>query len=194
MRSLIVMLALSPVVVAQQEACVKIINVNGAASGTVVGYDGKKSYILTNKHVAPDASKKCWIIRDGELTATTFIKAHAEVDLALLSVDAKLSIAALADVDVTESDSVRHYGSATGPQKGIATGLITYVHTRYKSISGDFFSVPGDSGAGLFNAKGSLVGVLFARNGPPDMPYAKNNYPVAVRLADVKEFVKGYVK
>lgn len=193
MRSLLAVLFLSSVVVAQEESCVKIINVNGSASGTVIAVNGDTSYILTNRHVAPDANKRCWIIRNGQLTDTTFIKAHAELDVALLSVKAKLKAATLAESDAGEGDEVKHYGSATGPQKGKATGVVTFVG-GVKVSSGSYFNVPGDSGSGLFNAKGQLVGVFYARLGPPEMPYAANNYPIAVRLSDVKEFVKELVK
>lgn len=193
MRSLLVLLCLSSVVVAQEASCVKIINVNGSASGTVFAVKGDTSYILTNRHVAPDANKRCWIIKDGQLTPTTFIKAHAELDVAVLSVQAKLTAAVLAESDAGEGEEVKHYGSSTGPQKGKATGVVTF-SGGVKVSAGNYFSVPGDSGSGLFNAKGHLVGVMYARLGPPEMPYAANNYPVAVRLSDVKEFVKDLLK
>jgi len=190
MRSLFVLVCLSSVVVAQEASCVKIINVNGSASGTVFAVKGDTSYILTNRHVA---NKRCWLIKNGELLDTTLVKSHAELDVAVLSVQAKLTVTVFADSDVTDGDEVKHYGSATGPQKGKATGVTTFGGGT-KATSGDYFSVPGDSGSGLFNSKGQLVGVFYARLGPPEMPYSAKNYPVAVRLADVKEFVKELVK
>lgn len=175
---------------AQEKSCVSVVTIHGAGSGTVVAKDGETRYVLTNKHVVSATDKKVWVIYDRKRYDAKFIKAHPDVDLALVSVQIDAEPVVLAATEPKEGDEIKHFGKATGPQEGKVTGWTNFQSSDGVVMDSSVFSVPGDSGAGLFNSKGQLVSVHYGRKGPPE----GETVAISVRLSNVRAFLKEYAK
>ena len=189
MKTLLIFLLLSSQAFAfdTPKSAVSVAVATGGGSGTVVSSNGGVSHILTCKHII-DKDQTCFVIKNGNTYRAKFIKAHKYLDLSLLEVNDILPTAVIATSEVEQGMSVRHFGRATGPQKGFVLPSVTYIVNGENVISSvsDFLIVPGDSGAGVFNNKGEFVGVIHSRQGFPQ-EFGNANY---VRLSDVKEFLK----
>lgn len=181
-----------PIIKAEQRhdiSCVSVVTTGGSGSGTVVLRDGDKAVILTNKHVVLDEDKKVedklWVLKDGKRYNATVIKVHEKSDIALVSATISLPAVTIATVKPLKGDKIRHFGKATGPQEGTVDGWTEFVYEGM-AMNSLIFSVPGDSGAGIFNEKGQLVGVHFGRRGRP-----KDDDPIAfsVSLEVVRKFL-----
>jgi Trypsin-like serine proteases, typically periplasmic, contain C-terminal PDZ domain len=192
-RVLIVLALAAPLFAQEKSSAVRVATLGGAGSGTVVARDGETAYILTNKHVAIDENQQVeshfWIISDGKRYPASFVKMHRVNDLALLSAKIDLPAVTLADADPKEGDTVKHNGQATGPQEGKVVEWTKFV-VEGPTLTSTMFSTHGDSGAGVFNADGKLVGCFYGSKGPrtPD------RLAIAVRLEVVRDFLKGVGK
>jgi S1-C subfamily serine protease len=135
----------------------------GIGSGTVIARKGKTALILTNNHVVEDAPKgrKIYIFYNGEKFIGKLHTLSADpkhVDLALVVADLDCPAVEIATDEVRLGDAVRHFGHATGPQKGkVIEG--TPFNGRAPSINSNMLSFSGDSGAGVFDSKNRLVAV-----------------------------------
>ncbi len=142
-------------------SCVSVIRRDGAGSGTVVQSSTGRSLVITCRHVCPDAGK-VWVVAsvDGKQKRleARWLGVSATHDLALLSVDTALTAATIADANPDIGDTVTHYGRASGPQSGLVSEHKVYAD-RTVDIQTEMLAVQGDSGAGVFNAKGHLFGV-----------------------------------
>lgn len=178
---------------AQEKSCVAVLTIHGAGSGTCIAHDGTHGVFLTNKHVI-DKDEKVWILHEGKRYPATFLKAHASADLAVVRAAVAVPAAPLAATEPAVGSAVRHFGRATGTtwgQSGKVTGLTKFVSPDGTVLNSDLFSIPGDSGAALFNAQGQIVAVHYAVLGDPA---AEERKTAAVRLESIKDFVKPYVK
>lgn len=165
-------------------------------SGTVIAKNDDSYYVLTNKHVVSAMDKRVYVLYKGKRYNAQFVKSHTDVDLTLVLVkfDVDAPVVILAESEPKEGDYVKHYGKATGFQEGKMIGWTNFATSDGMSMNSKIFSVPGDSGSGMFNKDGQLVAVHYARKGPVDDPDADDNCAIAVRLSKVKELVKEFVK
>lgn len=146
--------------------------VKGAGSGVIISEDG---YIITNNHVIEDANSVTVTLRDGKTSYTAaVIGSDSDNDIALLKVDAEgLSPATFGDSStLAVGDYVVAIGNPLGELGGTVTDGIISALTRDVTIDGQNMTLlqtnaqisPGNSGGGLFNANGELIGVVNAKD------------------------------
>ncbi len=141
----------------------------GAGSGVILTENG---YIVTNNHVVKDASAIKVILRSGEEYDATLIGRDEEADLAVIKIEADgLTPAVLGNSDILNvGDRVIAIGNPLGSLGGTVT--VGYVSAKDREITienqtmtllqTDASINAGNSGGGLFNDKGELVGIAVA--------------------------------
>lgn len=143
----------------------------GAGSGVVLTEDG---YIVTNRHVIDGASTVKVRLNNGQTYPAAVTGKDAKTDLAVLKIDAEgLTAAKLADSSQTRvGDFVIAIGNPLGELGGTVTEGIVSSLGREITIDGQTMTLlqtsaavnPGNSGGGLFNLDGELVGVVSAKS------------------------------
>ena len=151
---------------------------SGAGSGVIISSDG---YILTCAHVVDGASNITVTINDKDYTAT-LVGEDTTSDIAVIKIDANgLTPAVVGDSDtLTVGDNVLAVGNPLGELGGTVTSGIVSALNRSVSIQSsgsvntmslvqmDASVSPGNSGGGLFNMNGELVGVVNAKSSDSD--------------------------
>ena len=151
---------------------------SGAGSGVIISSDG---YILTCAHVVSGASQITVTIGDTDYTATVVGKDDTS-DVAVLKIDATgLTPATVGDSDsLSVGDSVLAVGNPLGELGGTVTSGIVSALNRSVTIQGtsstntmsliqmDASVSPGNSGGGLFNMNGELIGLVNAKSSSSD--------------------------
>jgi serine protease Do len=139
----------------------------GAGSGIIVRKDG---YIATNYHVIDGANKVEVTLRNGETYTAKIIGSDQDNDIAVIKIDAKdLTPATIGDSSQVEvGDLAVAIGNPLGQLGGTATAGIVSALDRTLTIEGTTLTLlqtdaainGGNSGGGLFNSKGELIGVV----------------------------------
>lgn len=173
----------------------------GAGSGVIISQDG---YILTNNHVINGANSVKVRLRDGTEYDATIIGSDSDNDIALLKVSATgLSPATFGDSNsLAVGDYVVAIGNPLGELGGTVTdGIIsalarkvTIEDTQMRLLQTNAQVNPGNSGGGLFNANGELVGIVNAKQSATEVEGIAFAIPinnVLDILSDLKEY--GYV-
>ena len=151
---------------------------SGAGSGVIISSDG---YILTCAHVVSGASQITVTIGDTDYTATV-VGEDDTSDVAVLKIDATgLTPATVGDSDsLSVGDSVLAVGNPLGELGGTVTRGIVSALNRSVTIQGtsstntmsliqmDASVSPGNSGGGLFNMNGELIGLVNAKSSSSD--------------------------
>lgn len=176
----------------------------GAGSGVIISKDG---YIVTNYHVIDGASKISVTLRDKtEYTNVKVIGTYEAGDLALLKVSAKkdLSFATFGDSSkISVGDYAVVIGNPLGQLGGTVTDGIISALDREVTIDNQTMNLlqtnseisPGNSGGGLFNGNGELIGIVNAKsttNAAEGIGFAIPINDVQDVLSDLKKY--GYVK
>jgi len=148
----------------------------GAGSGVVLSEDG---YIVTNHHVIDGASTIKVRLSDGQTYAAKLTGSDAKTDLAVLKIDATgLSSAKLADSSkVRVGNFVIAIGNPLGELGGTVTEGIISALDREVTIDEQPMTLlqtsaavnPGNSGGGLFDLNGELVGVVNSKSSGSDV-------------------------
>lgn len=173
----------------------------GAGSGVIISQDG---YILTNNHVINGANSVKVRLRDGTEYDATIIGSDSDNDIALLKVNATgLSPATFGDSNsLAVGDYVVAIGNPLGELGGTVTDGIISALARKVTIEDTQMTLlqtnaqvnPGNSGGGLFNANGELVGIVNAKQSATEVEGIAFAIPinnVLNILSDLKEY--GYV-
>ncbi|MGB4594012.1 MAG: trypsin-like peptidase domain-containing protein, partial [Coriobacteriia bacterium] len=160
--------------------------VTGNGSGVAFqAADDGGTYIVTNEHVAADASSITVTDSSGETHEAEVIGADAETDIAVLKVDASIPLIALGDSErVVVGQMVVAIGSPFGLQHSVTAGVISAIHRSLPDSSGasnryplvdviqtDAAINPGNSGGALVDRSGKLVGIpaaIFSNSGSDD--------------------------
>ena len=151
---------------------------SGAGSGVIISSDG---YILTCDHVVSGASNITVTIGDKDYTATV-VGEDSTSDIAVIKVDADgLTPAIVGDSDkLAVGDNVLAVGNPLGELGGTVTSGIVSALNRSVSIQSsssvntmsliqmDASVSPGNSGGGLFNMNGELIGIVNAKSSSSD--------------------------
>ena len=151
---------------------------SGAGSGVIISSDG---YILTCAHVVDGASSITVTIDDKDYTAT-LVGEDTTSDVAVIKIDATgLTPATVGDSDnLKVGQSVMAVGNPLGELGGTVTGGMISALNRSVTIQGtsstntmsliqmDASVSPGNSGGGLFNMSGELVGIVNAKSSSSD--------------------------
>ena len=148
---------------------------SGAGSGVIISDDG---YILTCAHVV-DGADDITVQVDGTDYDATVIGSDSASDVAVLKIDAEgLTPAVVGDSNaLTVGEEVMAVGNPLGNLSGTVTNGIVSALNRDVSIQSNDGSIlnlsliqtnasisPGNSGGGLFNMAGELVGIVNAKS------------------------------
>ncbi len=137
----------------------------GEGSGFIISPDG---YIVTNNHVAGNASKITVTLSDGSEYEATLKGADEKTDLALLKIDAGKSLPYVTFGDssqVRPGQKVIAVGNPFGLGGTVTAGIVSAVGREIGSGPYDDFlqiDAPinrGNSGGPTFNLKGEVIGV-----------------------------------
>ena len=173
----------------------------GAGSGVIISADG---YIVTNHHVIENANTISVSLRDGTKYDATLIGSDADNDIALLKIDAEgLSPATFGDSSsLAVGDYVVAIGNPLGTLGGTVTDGIISALAREVTIEDKNMTLlqtnaqisPGNSGGGLFNANGELVGIVNAKDSATEVEGIAFAIPVNNVLDIIKDLQNyGYV-
>jgi len=141
--------------------------VQGAGSGVIVTEDG---YIATNHHVIQGANKVEVTLHNGSKYAARIIGSDPSNDIAVIKIEAKdlttVTIGDSSTVDV--GDLAVAIGNPLGQLGGTATSGIISALDRTLEVEGTTLTLlqtdaainGGNSGGGLFNSRGELIGIV----------------------------------
>ena len=142
----------------------------GAGSGVIIRADG---YIATNNHVTSGASNITVKMNDGTTYPAQLVGSDSKTDLAVIKIEATgLNAAVMGEsADVSVGDRVIAIGNPLGSLGGTVTDGIISALNREIQVNGQTMTLlqtnaavnPGNSGGGLFNAYGELVGIVNAK-------------------------------
>ena len=177
---------------------------SGAGSGVIISSDG---YILTCDHVVSGASNITVTIGDKDYPATV-VGEDSTSDIAVIKIDADgLTPAIVGDSDkLAVGDNVLAVGNPLGELGGTVTSGIVSALNRSVSIQSsssvntmsliqmDASVSPGNSGGGLFNMNGELVGIVNAKSSDSDAEGLGFAIPVNDAVKVAQELLEnGYV-
>lgn len=172
----------------------------GAGSGVVLTTDG---YIVTNYHVISGARQITVTTNDGTAYQATLVGSDESNDVAVLKVDAKnLTPAVLGNSDsLAVGDAVLAIGNPLGTLSGTVTDGIISALERQVTIDGNTMTLlqtsaavnPGNSGGGLFNASGELVGIVNAKSSSDSSGNAVDNIGFAIPINSVKTIIEDLI-
>lgn len=173
--------------------------VKGAGSGVIISEDG---YIITNHHVIEGANSVTVTLRDGNTSYTAaVIGSDSDNDIALLKVDAKgLTPATFGDSSkLAVGDYVVAIGNPLGELGGTVTDGIISALARDVTIEDQNMTLlqtnaqisPGNSGGGLFNANGELIGIVNAKDSATEVEGIAFAIPIN-NVLDIIDDLKSY--
>ncbi len=174
---------------------------SGAGSGVIVTANG---YIVTNYHVIEDAKKITVTTTDGTQYEATVVGSDSDTDLAILKIDATgLTSAVLGNSsNLLTGQSVIVIGNPLGSLGGsVTTGIISAL-SREITISGNTMTLlqtnaavnPGNSGGGLFDLNGNLVGIVNAKSSGEDVEGIGFAIPIDTAKTVIEDLInQGYV-
>ncbi|MGN1344378.1 MAG: S1C family serine protease [Traorella sp.] len=170
---------------------------SGAGSGVVFSENG---LIVTNHHVIDGASEIKVKTTSGEEYDATLIASDSQTDLAVLRIDATgLKPAVLGDSDIMSvGDTVYAIGNPLGSLGGTVTNGILSAKDREITIDGQDMILlqtsaavnPGNSGGGLFNDKGELIGIVNAKSSGSDIEGIGFAIPINIAKDIVTDLVE----
>lgn len=144
----------------------------GTGSGVIMDVENGSAYILTNNHVAGDASKLVVTLNDGrKIDNGTVVGADAKSDLAVVKIDVDRVIAAPwgNSDELQKGDWILAFGSPFGFVGSMTHGIVSAINRDHVGILGadgyeNFIQVdapinPGNSGGPLVNIHGQVVGI-----------------------------------
>ena len=164
----------------------------GFGSGVIISKDG---YIVTNNHVVDGASTITVRTRNGDEYQAKLIGTDEQSDLAVIKIDAdNLTPAVLGDSTKLEvGDLAVVIGNPLGELGGTVTSGIISALDREMTIDGQTMTLlqtnaavnPGNSGGGLFNSNGDLVGIINAKSSGEDV----EGIGFAIPISSAKEII-----
>jgi len=143
----------------------------GAGSGVILSPEG---YIMTNNHVIRNTNKITVTLRDGTVYDAEVVGFDSQTDVAVIKIDARgLTPVIFGDSDgILLGDLAVAIGNPLGQLGGTATVGIISALDRQITIEGKSMTLlqtdaainRGNSGGGLFNQYGELIGLVVAKS------------------------------
>ena len=181
---------------------------SGAGSGVIISEDG---YILTCAHVVSGANTITVQLNDGTEYTANVVGGDSSADIAVLKVDASgLTPAVLGNSDaLAVGEDVIAVGNPMGTLGGTVTnGIVSALNREIKVQNNKMTLIqtnaaisPGNSGGGLFNGAGELIGIVNAKSGSISNGTATNAeglgfaIPINTAMSVAQELIdNGYVK
>lgn len=176
----------------------------GAGSGVIINEDGT---IITNNHVIEGAKNITVTLRSGESYEATLIGADDDLDIALIKIDPdgkELTPAVIGDSGTIEvGDKSVIIGNPLGTLGGSVTEGIVSALDRTIVVGDQTMTLmqtdaainAGNSGGGMFNGQGELVGIVVAKNYSGEVDNIGFVIPINNALnilGDLKQY--GYVR
>jgi len=173
----------------------------GSGSGIVVSADG---YIITNNHVISGGNKITVFLKDGRSFTAELVGKSATDDIALLKINAMgLTPAKIGNSSTLRvGDDTIVIGNPLGELQGtVTTGIISALE-REIELDGTTFTVlqtdaavnPGNSGGGMFDSNGQLIGMVIAKTSETGVEGLGFVLPINVIVPVINELRKnGYV-
>ncbi|MEE0969377.1 MAG: trypsin-like peptidase domain-containing protein [Clostridia bacterium] len=150
---------------------------SGAGSGVIISSEG---YVITNNHVISGASKITVRLTNGNEYEATLVGTDSSSDIAVLKVkpDEELTVATLGSSEkLSIAEEIIVIGNPLGELGGTVTNGIVSALAREITIEGENMTLiqtnaavnPGNSGGGMFNLYGELVGIVNAKSSGEDV-------------------------
>lgn len=150
---------------------------SGAGSGVVIAKEG---YIITNHHVIADANNITVRTTDGKEYKASLVGSDVSSDVAVIKIEpeAELTVAVLGDSSkLMVGETALAIGNPLGSLGGTVTSGIISALDRELEIDGESMRLlqtnaavnPGNSGGGLFNMAGQLIGIVNAKSSGEDV-------------------------
>ncbi len=173
----------------------------GAGSGVIITTDG---YIVTHNHVVEGVGNITVYLQDGTKYPATLIGKDSFSDLAVIKIEAENLPAATfgSSVNSMVGTTVYAIGNplgvfASSVSRGIISGLdrtVTIDGVSMTLMQTDAAVNPGNSGGGLFNAEGELIGIVNAKTASVDVEGLGFAIPVDSARPIISDLMdKGYV-
>lgn len=174
---------------------------SGAGSGVIISQDG---YLITNHHVVSGATQISVRLSDGTEYEAAVIGSDSKTDVAVLKIEAE----GLPPAVVGDSDSLRvgefvlAVGNPLGRLGGTVTDGIISALDRDVTVNNQSMQLlqmnaavsPGNSGGGLFNARGELIGIVNAKSSDSDAEGLGFAIPINTAIRVAEELINnGYV-
>ena len=142
-----------------------------AGSGVIISKDG---YIITNNHVVEGATSITVKTSDGTEYAATLVGTDSKSDIGVIKVEAdNLTPATIGDSStISVGDTAVVIGNPLGTLGGTVTNGIISATDREISINNETMNLiqtnaainSGNSGGGMFDANGTLIGIVNAKD------------------------------
>ena len=172
----------------------------GAGSGFILTPDG---YIVTNYHVVGDADTVKVTLYNGDSYDAQYIGGDEDYDIAVIKIEATdLPNVTLGNSDsLNVGDHVLAIGNPLGTLSGTVTDGIVSALERQVTIDGNNMTLlqtsaavnPGNSGGGLFNASGELIGIVNAKSTSDSSGNAVDNIGFAIPINSVKTIIEDLI-
>ena len=145
--------------------------VPAAGSGVIISSDG---YIITNNHVVEGATKMTVTLYDGKEYEATLVGTDEKTDIAVIKIEANgLTPAVIGDSSTLKTgDTAVVIGNPLGTLGGSVTSGIISATSREITIENESMELiqtnatinSGNSGGGMFDGNGNLIGIVNAKD------------------------------
>lgn len=174
---------------------------SGAGSGVIISKDG---YLITNHHVVNGATQISVRLSDGTEYEAVVVGSDSKTDVAVLKIEAEgLSPAVVGDSDSLQvGEFVLAVGNPLGRLGGTVTDGIISALDRDVTVNNQSMHLlqmnaavsPGNSGGGLFNGRGELIGIVNAKSSDSDAEGLGFAIPINTAIRVAEELINnGYV-
>ncbi len=147
---------------------------SGAGSGVVIAQSDRYAYIVTNHHVIDGASSVKVTLTDRTVVEAQYLDGDVNNDIAMLRIETDKKFP---EITIGSSDNLKVgqdvvvIGNPLGQLGGTVTEGIVSALDRRISVDGITMTLiqtsaavnPGNSGGGMFNMAGQLVGIVNAK-------------------------------
>lgn len=173
----------------------------GAGSGVIISEDG---YIITNNHVVSGAQQIQVTTADKQTYDATVVGTDSKTDIAVLKIEATgLTPATVGNSDqLAVGEFALAVGNPLGTLGGTVTDGIVSALNRDITVNGQTMTLlqtnaavsPGNSGGGLFNSNGELIGIVNAKSSQSNVEGLGFAIPVNTAMEVAQSLIEnGYV-
>ena len=174
----------------------------GSGSGVILTEDG---YIATCAHVVEGANSVKVTLNDDTTYDATVVGTDKKNDIAIIKIEAKDLVPAIVgdSTTLTVGSEVIAIGNPLGELRGTATAGIISATIRTIEVEGQAMTLvqtdaaisPGNSGGGLFDATGKLIGIVNAKVSDSRAEGLGFAIPVNSVMDEINDLLNyGYVK